>query len=169
MPADATGFSGDLNSGTGPQPVVVTETGSFMATPDTQITAESGHKFVIIEFPAAMVEQLQQGATLNGPYSLDFGFQVTSQAPVDVKAMYTGKVHSGDADYYVPLLPCVTDFAQVPTFTIPIAGQGDTDLLAAAIATLQQNQNLVCDNTVYDLRATGGGNDVPMFLPMIVH
>lgn len=165
VPATATDFSGDMNSGSGPQPFVITETTSFLATPTTRINAEPGQKFVIVEFPASIEEQLRQGATLNGPFDFNFTFRLPGPDAVTVKPMYTGKVVTDGATYYVPLLPCVTDFAQAPSFTIAPAGSGGNPL-SAIIAAVRQDPALGCDGAVYDLRASGGTSSA-LFLPYV--
>lgn len=155
VPADADNFVGTIDDGSGPQPIVVTEVSSFNAQPGTEVLAETGQKFVILEFPPAMISELQSSGTLDGPFDFNFEFEFPRPAgadpePLAVKAMYAGKVEVSGQTFYPPMLPCVTDFADVPAITIPVASSGDDNLMPQILDHLFQNPSLPCDNVVYD-------------------
>jgi hypothetical protein len=63
--------------------------------------------------------------------------------------MLAGKVQVNGQTFYLPLLPCTTDFAKVPALTIPAAATLQ-DLSSAMLALLPQLQALRCNGTVYD-------------------
>jgi len=153
VPAGASNFTGTFDDGSGPQ--AITETGSFSVQPGTEVAAEPGQKFVILEFPPDVEADLTSSGQLDGPFDFNFEFEVPSLAPVDVKAMFAGKVEVGGQTFYAPLLPCVTDFANVPALTIPDS-PSQADLMPQVLSILNQNANLACDGTVYDYTALGG-------------
>lgn len=154
IPAGATNFSGTIDDGSGPQPIVVTEVSSFNAQPGTEVSAEAGQKFVILEFPAHVISALQSSGTLSGPFDFNFEFELPSLSPVDVKAMYTGKVEVNGQTFFPPMLPCVTDFADVPAITIPVS-QNSVNLMPQVFGIVFPNPTLACDHAVYDF--TSGG------------
>lgn len=154
VPADTSNFVGTIDDGSGLQSIVVTEVSSFNAQPGTEVSAETGQKFVILELPPAMLSELQSSGTLDGPFDFSFEFELPSLEPVDVKAMYTGKVEVNGQTFYPPMLPCVTDFADVPAITIPVAAS-EVDLMPQIIDGVTQNPTLPCDNVVYDFTSAG--------------
>ena len=113
-------------------------------------TPESGQKFVILEFPGDLLTELTNNGSLAGPYDFTFEFELPALAPVDVKAMYAGKVQVGGRVFYPPMLPCETDFAQIPALTIPV-NASPADLLSPLVAGLKQGGGMGCATHVYDL------------------
>lgn len=167
VPDTATDFAGDMNKGFGPQFFAVTETTSFKAAPNLTVNAEPGHKFIIVEFPTAVLEELTANGSLAGNYTLDFGFRVPSVQAFDVKPMYTVLVEQNGAKYYVPMLPCKTDFAQVPAITIYPAGP-NSNLMLQILAALRQNTDLPCQDTVYNFGpGNPNANNFSLFLPLL--
>jgi uncharacterized protein YlzI (FlbEa/FlbD family) len=170
LPEDTLTITASYDEGNGPQPLLPWVTQSFQATPDTTIHAESGHKFAILELPGTVTTNLPQGNPESGlplDYSLSF-HQVQPLAapvePVEVKVMLTGKVSINWHNYYVPLLPCVTDFASIPALEIPISAT-PVDL-QPAVGALLQGTNAPCDHQAYTF------NNVPpppelIFLPQV--
>ena len=71
------------------------------------------------------------------------------------KGLFAGKVQVGDKTYYPPLLPCVTDFASVPSFSWGTLNGPAVGLLTPSF--LSQIQG--CDHRVYEFGA--GGPAVP--------
>jgi hypothetical protein len=153
VPADASNFVASLDDGTGAQAVPITEVGSFAVQPGTTVLPEPGRKFVILDFPAAVLAALASGTPLTSIFNFALEFQVSSLAPVEVKAMFTGKVEANGETFYPPMLPCTTSFANVPAIQIPVAATSQP-LLNSIIAALQQGTAAGCDGQVYDL--TGG-------------
>lgn len=164
VPTDASGFSGEFNEGFGPQALAVTETTAFLAAPEQQVEAEAGHKFVIIEFPAAVVQKIQSTGSL-GSFTIDFRFTVPNPDGVAVKPMYTIKMTQAGLDYFLPMLPCTTDFAQVPSIGVAKPGAG-SDLMPQILAALQADATLPCDGTIYNF-----GTPLPLdnvaYLPLL--
>lgn len=137
VPAGASNFAGTFVDGSGPQPIVITEAGSFDVQPGTEVTAEPGQKFVILEFPSDVEADLMSSGQLDGPFDFNFEFELPSLSSVDVKAMFAGKVEVGGQTFYAPLLPCVTDFANVPALTIPVSPT-QVDLMSQVLSILNQ-------------------------------
>jgi len=154
VPADATGFTGTFDDGSGPAGLVVTEAASLPVQPGESVDPEPGQKFVIVEFPPATIDALVSSGSLPGPFDFVFEFELPALAPVDVKPMYTGKVEEGGRTFYPPMLPCVTDMAAVPTITVPVSPT-PVDLMTQVVDVLLQRPELGCDGVVYDF--TGGG------------
>lgn len=158
VPAGATNFAGTFTDGPGPltdpQPILITETTSFDVQPGTVVSAESGQKFVILELPAAVVSTLTSSGELDDDFNFTFEFEVPSLSAVDVKAMYAGKVEVGGETFYVPLLPCVTDFSSIPAITIPVSST-QVDLLAGIVDLILQDAVSACDGQIYDFTGVG--------------
>ena len=152
LPAGVTNLAGtvdDLGDSAPAVPLVITTATSFFAQPGTEVVAEPGTIFVIIDFPSSITSTL----TATGK-SVAFTFQFQLVGPpggfsggLPVKAMFTGKVQAGGQTFYPPMLPCTTSFANVPAITIPV-GSG-VNLLPQILAALAQ-QNHGCNNAVYD-------------------
>jgi hypothetical protein len=151
VPAGATNFTGMFDDGAGAEPLVITEVSSFRADVTTEVVPESGHKFVILEFPADVTSALQSNGTLDGPFDFNVAFELPSLSPVEVKAMYTGKVTVNGQTFFPPMLPCVTDFADVPAITLPVSQDPvNSNLMPQILAILDQYATLACNGVVYD-------------------
>jgi hypothetical protein len=155
VPASASNFAGTVDDGSGPVPIAITETNSFDVQPGTVVSAEVGQKFVILELPPAVISTLMSSGQLNGPFDFDFEFELPTLSSVDVKAMFAGKVEVGGQTFYVPLLPCVTDFADVPALTIP-ASPTPTNIMPQILDLIMLGAAPACDGQVYDFTALGG-------------
>ncbi len=126
IPANAISLTAQFSTTAGYQPAVTSVRGSFPVKPGVNITAEAGTKFVILELPTSVTSGLTQTNPSSGlpiGYAISFTQQqpVTQAVePVSLKAMFTGRVVAKGHVYYAPMLPCVTNFASVPSVTIPI-------------------------------------------------
>lgn len=165
VPADATEFVATFTDRSITKTVVLSEVTSFLAQPGTVITAEADHKFLILEFPAEIVADLQAGIPLTGPFDFDLEFQVTALEEVNVKPMYTGRVEVNGQVYYPPLLPCVTSFADVPAVTIPVASQNFL-LTPQLFSALRRGDVAACAGTVYDF-SDGSDRPARLYMPSI--
>ena len=75
-------------------------------------------QLVIIDF------QAPQSAPF-GQYTLNFQFSGTATS---IKVLFSGKITAGSPTsdekaaqtYYLPIYPCVTDFANVPAIQLPV-------------------------------------------------
>jgi hypothetical protein len=80
-------------------------------------------------------------------YSIRYARNQPLDTPVPdqtVKLMLAGRARLNGHIFYVPLLPCVTNFAQVPALTLP---QSSTPIyLEPALGVLSASG---CNNTVY--------------------
>jgi hypothetical protein len=115
VPTAATNFRGTFGGTSTTGNLSITEVpGALPADISTAITPEPGTKLVIVDFP-------------NPPPPLDnqsFGFTLNFQLPGDatpvrLKALFAGRVESNGQTFFVPLLPCETSFASIPTITLP--------------------------------------------------
>ena len=152
VPIDATNFTGTFDDGSGPEPIVITEVTSFHADAATEVLAESGQKFVILEFPSVPPDGTN--------FSFYFEFEVVALAGVDVKPMFAGKVQVNGDTFYPPMLPCTTDFSTIPAVTIPVSDFLN-DLSIQLALPLVQRRVSPCDGQVYDFTVAGAGNQAP--------
>ena len=152
VPVSATNLVGTYNNAGVPLPLVITETSSFPVTPSITVQAEADRKFVILELPDTVVTAIPS-AGIDFDFSLDF--TAVEPGPLDVKAMLTGRVDLGGVRYYLPLFPCVRDFAQVPEFRIPVA-TAFQDLRPQVLGAMSTGFDLSCNQVIYDF-STGVG------------
>ena len=126
IPANAISITAQYSTTASYQPAVTSVRNSFPVKPGVNITAEAGTKFVILELPSSVTNGLTQTNPSNGlpiSYAISFTQQqpVTQTVePVSLKTMLTGRVVVNGHVYYAPMLPCVTNFASVPSVTLPI-------------------------------------------------
>lgn len=151
VPADVSNVVATYNNAGVDQPLVLTETTSFPVTPGTDVVSEADTKFLILELPDAEAAALPAGGA-DFDFSLDF--DVTEATVVSVKPMLTGSFDHDGVRHYLPLFPCVTDFAQVPALQIPGAFQFE-NLRPQALAIAALGQQLACDQVTYDFTAAG--------------
>ena len=103
----------------------------------TNLVAEPGMQLVIIDF------QAPAGAPF-GVYTLKLQFSGTASS---IKVVFAAKVTAGANNYYVPIFPCVTDFANVPAIGLPLAS-------VAGLITLITNTT-GCTGKNYDFTGIG--------------
>jgi uncharacterized repeat protein (TIGR01451 family) len=152
VPDDAFNYNGEFNDGTGsgPQPLEITEATSFFADASTQVTPESGHKFIIVDFPSSVPPTITATDPLSGhPYSFRLAFSRLSFSSTELKAMYAGEVQINGDTFYPPLLPCTTDFSTIPAITIPFPSSSQ-DLSGQVLTALFSGDVAPCNNQVYD-------------------
>ena len=170
VPDDVASINASYDAGSGQNPLSARMTGSFQATPDITVTAETGQKFIILELPPSVTDNLPGGDPTNGQ-ALDYTLRFTRTqplgdpiAPINVKTMLAGKVLVNRHNYYVPLLPCVSDFSAIPELEIPVSGTPVN--LQPAVGALLQGGNAACDHQGYYF------NNVPpppptIYLPLV--
>lgn len=155
VPDDVEQVVATYDDGAGEAPLLVTRTGSFPVEPDTTVTAEAGHEFLILELPSGVTSQLPEGDPSQGleiDYNLAFRRVQPDSLPVDpvsVKVMLAGKATVNEHHYYVPMLPCVTDFSQIPALTIPVSDTPVDLQPAVGDLILQGGNDVVCDHNAY--------------------
>jgi hypothetical protein len=171
VPSDATVITATYDLGGGPQPLSVQQVGAFKVMQTLTVTAEAGQKFLILQLPPGVESTLPQVDPAAGlPLSYTLGFSHTEPlgppvGPQTIKLLSAGRVVVNGYTFYVPILPCETDFANIPALTLPQAATPQ-DLQPALGAWLAANPNAVCDHTAYYY------DDVPpplprLFLPLI--
>jgi hypothetical protein len=115
VPAAASNFSGTFGGLGITGGLSITQVpGTLPADIGTAITPEPGTKLVIVDFPnpPPPLDNQSFGFTLN--------FQLPGDAtPVHLKALFAARVESDGQTFFVPLLPCETSFASIPTITLP--------------------------------------------------
>jgi hypothetical protein len=154
VPADVTDVIATYDDGSGPRPLSTRSTGSFQVTPDLSVTAEADREFLILELPASVVGSLPEGDPNSGPefaYSLGFKrVQPLSDPvlPMQVKLMLAGKVIINEHTYYVPMLPCVADFASIPALELPQSVM-PVDLQPTVGDLIRQGGQVGCDHQAY--------------------
>ena len=169
VPNDATGASGTFTTGgASPQPLVVTETTSFAADASTTVTAEAGHKFLIIELPADVAATIPPGDATTGPaFNWTLDLQLASLRSIEVKGMMTLRIDEAGQTFYPPMLPCVADFAEVPGITVPVA-DSQQDLMEQALLALGLAigaGTADCNGTVYDFTSATPATPTPTPVP----
>ena len=160
VPADATNVVATYNNAGSDEPLVVTETTSFPVTPGVTVDAEAGTKFLILELPDAAAAALPQGLS-----DIDIGleFDVVDFTNLFVKTMLTARVVESATTYYVPVFPCVTDFAQIPAIQIPVGGTFQ-DLRPGIRDAFAASPGMACDLVVYDF-TTGSPSTTTTIAP----
>lgn len=144
--SDVTGTFTDTGT-SNTQPLVITETASFNVEPGVEATAEPGQKFIILEFPdGTEYDEVE--------FDFELTFHYPEVEPVDFKAIFAGRVEAGGQTFYIPLLPCTSDFADVPEFTIPVSNTPQ-DLTQDLFIYGFNNDDIGCDGEVYDFTAAG--------------
>lgn len=172
VPEGATDILATYDDGSGMQPLVQITRTSFNAQPGVQVTAEAGHKFLILELPPSATSTLPIDDPVNGAaFDFNISYKLTvpkSQAsdPVFVKAMLTGKVVVNEHIYYVPLYPCVTDFASVPALEIP-QSENLVNLEPALGDLINQSGDMTCFHKVYDF-SSAPPPPVKLQLPLVL-
>lgn len=103
-------FSGTSTSGN----LVITEVAGLLDADFTRtITPEPGMKLVIVDFP-------DTPSPPSGAYGYNFSFQLPGNVnPVRLKALFAARVQSNGRTFYPPLLPCETNFANIPALSMP--------------------------------------------------
>ncbi len=165
VPENVSNYSGNLrrSAGDNPVPLVITQTDSFNVDSTTTVDAETGNTFLIVEIPDELIPELglEEGDARIGPaFFLELEFELEGTPPVEVKPMASVRVDIGDDRYYVPTVPCVTDFANVPTIQIPEGTNVDLgpQMLDAFFEALRAD-NLVCDGNQYSFDPPDGNGD----------
>lgn len=135
VPTPVSGVSATFDRGLGSEDLVVTETSSFDADAFRTVVAEPGTTFLIFELPTEVARTLPPG--FGGDVLSDFDFQVSftvpDAPPLTVKPMLALRIDVADRTFYMPQVPCVTDFAGVPEVTLPVpATAADLGALATA-------------------------------------
>ena len=163
--SNVTGTVDDPSDANPAVPLVIATATSFFAEPGTEIVAEPGHLFIIVDLPAS----IGIGLTTT-PKALTFTLQFQLQAPagqfaggLPVKGMFTGKVETGGQTFFPPMFPCTTSFAGLPTITLPVGGP--VNLFGRLAGFFAQN-TLGCNNVVYDFSSIGtrtGGDHFQCF------
>ena len=103
----------------------------------TNLVAEPGMQLVIIDFVAPSSAPV-------GTYTLKLQFSGTTNS---IKVVFAAKVTAGAADYYVPIFPCVTNFANVSAIGLPLTN------LATLIPIVLSAQG--CNGTTYNFAGVG--------------
>ena len=174
IPADVSEIRATYDDKSGPKPLNRQIVKSFFVTPDIIVTAETDQKFLILELPATVSDNLPPGDPDDGPefaYSLIFTHTqpiANPIEPMEVKVMLAGKVIINEHNYYVPLVQCVTNFASIPALVIP---ESNTPVdLQPAVGDLVRGGGgqVVCDHQAYYFI------NVPpppkkVFLPVVFH
>ncbi len=144
VPASMSSFAGSI--AVGPPGVapdtplsIISGLTSVPIDASTNLVAEPGMQLVIIDF------LVPSGAPV-GTYTLKLQFSGTTSS---IKVMFAGKITKGAQTYYVPIYPCVTNFADVPAIALPVTN------LAALIASLVSVPG--CTGKVYDFSGLAAG------------
>jgi hypothetical protein len=113
VPTAANTFVGTFGGGS-PGSLSITEVpGGLPADINNTITPQPGTKLVIVDFP-------DPPPPPNQSYGFTLNFQLPGNAaPVSLKALFAARVQSNGQTFFVPLLPCETNFANIPTITLP--------------------------------------------------
>ncbi|HJS29718.1 MAG TPA: hypothetical protein VJ768_08860, partial [Anaerolineales bacterium] len=127
VPDGVVEFSGTYDDGSGPHPLEIWGTNAFQVEPGEWVYPEAGQELFVLDIPPSVSAGLPGGDPTQGQ-EFDFTFTFTHHSPlgdpvepVIVKAMFTGHVEVNGHDYFVPILPCVRDFASIPGMEIPVS------------------------------------------------
>jgi hypothetical protein len=155
--SEATGtyryFDTDQGEWVGPLPLVVTGVDTFRADASTTVEAESGNSFLIFELPDDEVAKIPEGdARLGTHFFFELEFALDTARDIEIKPMSTGRIDIGGDTFYIPLAPCVTDFAEIPAITLTHGEAANLypQFVDAFLQTMAAGTH-VCDGVVYDL------------------
>lgn len=161
VPAEASNFSATFQSidGSMAGDLVTSVVDAFDVQPGMMIAAEPGQKFVILELPEDIAATLPEvdpigGVSLDFDLSFDLPDPGPDPDPVEVKGMYAGRVDVDGQTFYIPLLPCVDDFANVPSIQIP-ASPTAQDLRSQLLDAFGNGDLPGCDSKVYTFDSAG--------------
>jgi len=158
VPASMSNFAGSIAAGPpGVAPdtplSIISGLTSVPIDANTNLVAEPGMQLVIIDF------QVPNNAPL-GVYTLKFQFSGTANS---IKVVFAAKITAGtnvaDAqsdgakaarDYYVPIYPCVTNFASVQPIPLPVAN------LAQLVSLIVSAQG--CNGKTYNFSGLGAAS-----------
>ncbi|MEO8344194.1 MAG: hypothetical protein ABI607_00730 [Betaproteobacteria bacterium] len=147
VPAGVTDVTGSF---TGPgigNLSITTVTGPLQVDATQQLVPDPGSKFLIIDFPGSVPSG---GA---GLYHFQFNFKAPNSipSPLSVKVMAAAKVTVSGQSYYLPLLPCTTNMANVPTVTFPTANM----FTPINVTSLQTQSG--CNDVTYNVGGAAAG------------
>ena len=135
VPASMSNFAGSI--AVGPPGIapdtplsIISGLASVPIDAHTNLVAEPGMQLVIVDFQAP-------DNAPSGTYTLKLQFSGTTNS---IKVMFAAKITAGPTAYYVPIFPCVTNFASVPAIALPVtnpAGVIQLILSAQACAGLK--------------------------------
>jgi hypothetical protein len=159
VPIAATNFTGTYSgtSSSGTLDITVVA-GALDADVNERITPEPGTKLVVVDFPAS-------ASPPGGAYGFNFGFQLPGVVnPVQVKALFAARVQSGGRTFYPPLFPCTTNFATVPSISMPLSAAFQAVNLAGASGLSG------CSGRTYRLStaSTATTNEIPALHPALL-
>jgi hypothetical protein len=150
-PTDATAVTATFDRGEGPEPLQMRIRESFYITPGLQVMAEPGTEFYILELPTSVTGAMTDTTLISATYTLVFTQTQPIADPIDpveLKVMLTGKATINEHDYYVPILPCVNNFAAIPALEIP-QSTTPVNLQTAVGDLIRQGGNITCDHVAY--------------------
>ncbi len=110
-----------VDEGDGGALVVTAGLDSIRVDATRTLQAEPGTQLVIVDFPS------DAPATGSGGFNLNFRIPDDLDA-LDIKALFTGKVTIEGETYYMPLYPCTSDMAALPTISVPMPNGGGVTL-----------------------------------------
>ncbi len=155
VPDDVTNITATYNDyGGNSGNMVVTPMNSVPVTPGESIYPENGYRLVVIEFPEGF--ELPENSEDAHWYEISVQADVGEARDISVKGICTMKVTGDGTDYYLPVLPAVTDFSEVPSFTVPLSAEGPQ-----AIADFPALEDLpdTPDTITYDFAGGGAEGD----------
>jgi hypothetical protein len=116
------------------------------------LQAEPGMQLVVLDFPA--------GAPTSGTGGFNLNFRIPNDLDaLNMKAVFTGKVTIDEENYYLPLYPCTSDMAALPTLNVPLPNGG--------LVTLPVESVQGCDNEVYTFTPAQNDFDNTLLLPRL--
>lgn len=122
------------------------------------LTAEPGTKLMIFDLPPEIAQHIT-GTDPESGLSLDFDVlfernltPAIALAPFEIKALFTLPMDVGGIRYYIPMLPCVRSFADVPAIDIDPAN--DLRTLAGSLFNVVENSQ-GCTSEFYNFNSLG--------------
>lgn len=122
------------------------------------LTAQPGTKLLIFDLPPEIAQHVSgtdPAAGLALDFDLLFERNLTSAKALDafeIKALFTIPMSVGGIRYYIPMLPCVRSFAEVPA--IDIDPSNDLTSLAGSLFGVVENSQ-GCNSQFYNFNSLG--------------
>lgn len=174
VPADIYDFSASYDDESGYAPLVAIPSNGFDVQPGVRVEPEPGHTFFILSLPPAVEMGLPSMPVTEGqPFDLEMHFRLdrplnSPQEPISVKLMFTGRVTVNGHYYYVPMIPCTADFADIPEVLIPVA-DAPLNLQTAIGELVRQNAPAGCNRKVYSFLSVPPPDPNKVFLPFVYY
>jgi len=119
FPLNCFNFRATQTLGGNSAPIPLTEGIQTLSTTQGDVVAEFGQQIIVLGWSPDAPD---------GDHSVEINWDMTSSTPIDIKAIAGGLIKDYTVggnqvfrDEFCPLVPCPSDFSQLPSVTIPVS------------------------------------------------